>query len=203
MTAFVLVAWALATFGDDLPLGAARTAGLFVHISAGVAILIVVFARVAWRVTDPPPPLEPRHLETGVMPTSILKPLASSGAPRRRTREHHPGSGRMQRWRTPGFPAQVRVVMPIYLDHVAAQSRKQIEAVRSSRSSQDYCPSWGAPIKLLGRRRKGKRDLFEVEAAASQLLAQAQEPGWLLDDRSPWTWKTKSHALHSRLALGS
>ena len=31
---FVIVAWLLGTFGDDLPKGVARDAGLFVHISA-------------------------------------------------------------------------------------------------------------------------------------------------------------------------
>ena len=32
----VAVAWALGTFGDDLPKGAARATGLFIHISAGL-----------------------------------------------------------------------------------------------------------------------------------------------------------------------
>ena len=54
----VVIAWALGTFDDVLPKGAARTAGLFVHISAGLAILIVLIARVLWRAFDPPPRVE-------------------------------------------------------------------------------------------------------------------------------------------------
>jgi len=52
----VIVAWVLGTFGDDLPKGAARSAGLFVHISAGLAVLAIVAARFLWRIVDPPPP---------------------------------------------------------------------------------------------------------------------------------------------------
>jgi cytochrome b561 len=55
----VMAAWALGTFDDVLPRGAARRAGLFVHISAGLAILAVLAARVPWRLMDPPPPPEP------------------------------------------------------------------------------------------------------------------------------------------------
>jgi cytochrome b561 len=56
--ALVIVAWLLGTFGDDLPRGAARSAGLFIHISAGVGILILLVLRVIWRVVDRPPPPE-------------------------------------------------------------------------------------------------------------------------------------------------
>lgn len=52
----VIVAWVLGTFGDDLPKGAARSAGLFVHISAGLAVLAIVAVRFLWRFVDPPPP---------------------------------------------------------------------------------------------------------------------------------------------------
>ena len=45
----VLVAWTLGTFGDDLPKGAARDTGLFVHISAGLLILMALVVRLAWR----------------------------------------------------------------------------------------------------------------------------------------------------------
>jgi cytochrome b561 len=54
----VIVAWTLGTFGDDLPKGAARDAGLFVHISAGLVILIALIMRLAWRAVEPPPPVE-------------------------------------------------------------------------------------------------------------------------------------------------
>lgn len=51
----VAIAWALGTFDDVLPKGAARAAGLFVHISAGLAILVALVARVLWRMVDQPP----------------------------------------------------------------------------------------------------------------------------------------------------
>ena len=38
----VVLAWMLGTFDDALPKGAARAAGLFVHISSGVAILALL-----------------------------------------------------------------------------------------------------------------------------------------------------------------
>jgi cytochrome b561 len=54
----VVVAWLLGTFGDELPRGATRSAGLLVHIWAGLAILILVALRINWRLFDPPPPFE-------------------------------------------------------------------------------------------------------------------------------------------------
>ena len=56
--ALVIIAWALGSFDDVLPRGPARAAGLFVHISAGIAIMAMLFVRLAWRVGDPPPPAE-------------------------------------------------------------------------------------------------------------------------------------------------
>ncbi len=57
--ALVLLAWLLGTFGDDLPRGGARAAGLFVHISSGLGILALIAIRGLWRLFDPPPPPEP------------------------------------------------------------------------------------------------------------------------------------------------
>ena len=57
----VAVAWTLGTFGDDLPKGAVRATGLFVHISAGLLILLALIARLAWRAANPPPPIEPNE----------------------------------------------------------------------------------------------------------------------------------------------
>jgi cytochrome b561 len=57
----VLVAWTLGTFGDDLPKGAARDTGLFVHISAGLLILMAPIMRLSWRAVEPPPPPEPNE----------------------------------------------------------------------------------------------------------------------------------------------
>jgi cytochrome b561 len=57
----VVVAWTLGTFGDDLPKGAARATGLFLHISAGLLILIALIMRLAWRAANPVPPPEPNE----------------------------------------------------------------------------------------------------------------------------------------------
>ncbi len=56
--ALVIAAWALGTFDDVLPRGPARAAGLFAHISAGLAILAMLAVRLAWRIGDPPPQAE-------------------------------------------------------------------------------------------------------------------------------------------------
>ncbi len=56
--ALVALGWTLGILGDDLPKGAVRAAGLVVHISAGLAILIILIARLLWRLADPPPPTE-------------------------------------------------------------------------------------------------------------------------------------------------
>jgi cytochrome b561 len=52
----VATAWALGTFDDVLPKGAGRAAGLFVHISVGIAILVISIVRVPWRLTHTPTP---------------------------------------------------------------------------------------------------------------------------------------------------
>src|SRR5215472_15950144 len=56
--ALVIGAWLWGTFGDQLPRGPARTAGLFVHMSAGLAVLSLLIFRLLWRVVDRPPPPE-------------------------------------------------------------------------------------------------------------------------------------------------
>jgi cytochrome b561 len=53
--AAVILAWALGTFDDVFPKGPARAAALFVHISAGLAVIAFVIARLLWRIVDPPP----------------------------------------------------------------------------------------------------------------------------------------------------
>ena len=58
IAALVIVAWILGTLGDELPRGAARAAGQFIHMSAGLAILALLVIRLIWRLSDPPPPLE-------------------------------------------------------------------------------------------------------------------------------------------------
>ena len=56
IAALVIVAWVMGTV--ELPRGAARTAGQFIHMSAGLAILALLAVRLIWRLIDPPPPLE-------------------------------------------------------------------------------------------------------------------------------------------------
>jgi cytochrome b561 len=58
----VVVGWTLGTFGDALTKGPPRQTGLFIHVSAGLAILAVLAVRLLWRLNDPPPPLEPTSL---------------------------------------------------------------------------------------------------------------------------------------------
>ncbi len=54
----VIVAWSLGQADDIFPKGAARAASVFVHISAGLAVLAMVVLRMFWRLVDPPPPAE-------------------------------------------------------------------------------------------------------------------------------------------------
>jgi cytochrome b561 len=51
----VVLAWVLGTFNDDLPRGAARDAGLFVHMSAGLLVMAILVLRLLWRALDVPP----------------------------------------------------------------------------------------------------------------------------------------------------
>ena len=70
----VALAWALGTFNDVLPKGRPRDFGLFVHISAGLAILALLVARVGWRLVDPAPP--PEATEFGAWTGKWLDPAA-------------------------------------------------------------------------------------------------------------------------------
>ena len=56
--ALVILAWFLGQFDDIFPKGAARAASLFVHISAGLAVIGILVLRLFWRLADPPPPIE-------------------------------------------------------------------------------------------------------------------------------------------------
>jgi cytochrome b561 len=60
--ALIIVAWSLGTFGDEFPKGPARDTSLFVHIFAGLLILIILVLRVAWRIGDRQPLSEPTTL---------------------------------------------------------------------------------------------------------------------------------------------
>jgi cytochrome b561 len=58
----VALAWVLGLFGDDLPKGAQRDAGLFVHMSAGLAVVILLVVRLTLNLVNPPPPAGPATL---------------------------------------------------------------------------------------------------------------------------------------------
>ena len=55
----VVLAWSLGQGMDILPKGDARAAGIVVHISLGLAVLLVVTVRLAWRNISPPPSAVP------------------------------------------------------------------------------------------------------------------------------------------------
>lgn len=57
----VVLAWGLGVVGDELPKGAAEAAALFVHISAGLLVVLLTVLRLLWRLADPSPQPE----ETG------------------------------------------------------------------------------------------------------------------------------------------
>lgn len=77
--ALVVVAWLLGTFGDDLPRGMAASAGLYAHISAGLAIMAVLVVRVIWRLADPPPPPEKTPFGKWLEIIGKLSPVALYG----------------------------------------------------------------------------------------------------------------------------
>lgn len=56
--ALVILAWFLGQFDDIFPKGAARAASLYVHNSAGLAVIAILALRLIWRLADPPPPIE-------------------------------------------------------------------------------------------------------------------------------------------------
>ena len=55
---FVVVGWLLGQFGDYLPKGSARAAGLYTHMTLGQCVFVLLIVRLAWRFADPPPPAE-------------------------------------------------------------------------------------------------------------------------------------------------
>ena len=61
----VILAWMLGTFGDELPRGAGRAAGLFVHMSAGLTVLLLLVFRLGWRIVIDHHPRKPLCSEAG------------------------------------------------------------------------------------------------------------------------------------------
>lgn len=56
--ALVLLAWTLGMLGDELPRGASRALGLYVHTTAGLLVIALTVLRLLWRLVDPSPPAE-------------------------------------------------------------------------------------------------------------------------------------------------
>ena len=56
--ALVLLAWTLGVLGDELPRGPTRALGLYIHVTAGLLIIVLTFLRLLWRLVDPSPPAE-------------------------------------------------------------------------------------------------------------------------------------------------
>jgi cytochrome b561 len=54
----VLLAWTLGILGDELPRGPTRALGLYIHVTAGLLIIVLTFLRLLWRLVDPSPPAE-------------------------------------------------------------------------------------------------------------------------------------------------
>ena len=54
----VILSWVLGISRDLLPKGPARVAGIFIHITAGLVVIVLTFARLLYRTADPSPPAE-------------------------------------------------------------------------------------------------------------------------------------------------
>jgi cytochrome b561 len=52
---FVIAGWLLGQFGDVFPKGPARDFGLWTHMTLGQLVIVLLIARLAWRIADPPP----------------------------------------------------------------------------------------------------------------------------------------------------
>lgn len=59
----VLLAWGLGVVGDEVPKGTAEAAVLFVHMSAGLLVVLLTMMRLLWRLADPSP--QPERTEFG------------------------------------------------------------------------------------------------------------------------------------------
>lgn len=54
----VIVAWVLGVSDDLLPKGPARATGLYIHIAAGLLVIVLTIVRLLWRGADPSPAAE-------------------------------------------------------------------------------------------------------------------------------------------------
>ncbi len=74
--AAVVAAWLLGTFHDALPRGTVRSTGLFIHTSAGLAVIALLVLRIPWRWLDRPPPRQATPLGAWVGRAATLTHLA-------------------------------------------------------------------------------------------------------------------------------
>lgn len=51
----VVLAWGLGVVADEVPKGTAEAATLFIHISAGLLVVLLTVTRLLWRLADPSP----------------------------------------------------------------------------------------------------------------------------------------------------
>jgi cytochrome b561 len=58
VVALVILAWTLGILGDELPRGPSRAMGLYIHMFAGLLVIVLTFVRLLWRQLDPSPPAE-------------------------------------------------------------------------------------------------------------------------------------------------
>lgn len=59
----VVLAWGLGVVGDEVPKGTTEAAVLFVHMSAGLLVVLLTMMRLLWRLADPSP--KPERTEFG------------------------------------------------------------------------------------------------------------------------------------------
>lgn len=57
MAVLIVAAWAMGLIAADMPRGPDKGFWMGVHKSLGVMVVMLTFARAAWRLANPPPPL--------------------------------------------------------------------------------------------------------------------------------------------------
>jgi cytochrome b561 len=72
----VVLAWVLGQVGESLGSRAAEQSALFVHMSAGLAVIVLLALRLAWRTIDAPPAPVPSKLGWVVEKSATLTHIA-------------------------------------------------------------------------------------------------------------------------------
>jgi cytochrome b561 len=68
----VIAGWLLGQFMDAFPKGPPRVSALWTHMLLGELVIAFLIARLAWRIVDPPPPLEPTRFGRWLVVASTL-----------------------------------------------------------------------------------------------------------------------------------